>query len=294
MSPTTTSKYTLVGYPLTDSISLYVHQKLFELSNKNSIYDLYAISQQNFKESIEELMAHDGFNVTVPYKNAIIPHLDQLDEKASLYQEVNTVNCGDQNIGYNTESFGFLKALQRIGVTLNHSEVLLLGVGEYAKMAAIETVLTGSKLTIATRPQNIQYAELLREMLMNINASAHIRVIDTMQAQAHHDLLINASPIGLSPHISECPVPDKAIERVDAVFDFICNPVQTRLLKLAEENGKPCSNGIPMLVWQAVGAHRIWYDAQFADEDIEELIENTEAMAASGFTQDSSERACQI
>ena len=191
MSPTTTSKYTLVGYPLTDSISLYVHEKLFELSNKNSIYDLYAISQQNFKESIEDLMAHDGFNVTVPYKNAI-------------------------------------------------------------------------------------------------------RVIDTMQAQAHHDLLINASPIGLSPHISECPVPDKAIERVDAIFDFICNPVQTRLLKLAEENGKPCSNGIPMLVWQAVGAHRIWYDAQFADEDIEELIENTEAMVASGFTQDSSERACQI
>lgn len=299
MSPTTPSRYQLIGHPLTDLITPFVHEHLFRLSGKCSIYDLYEITTQDFTKKIPSLMQNDGLCVAVPYKKEIIKYLDRLDEKAALSGCVNCVGThsnldSQKKIGHNTECFGFTQSLKTMGVSLRNKKVLLIGVGEYAKVVAIETVLSASALTIATTKNLLECAELLQEGLMDINACANINVVDVALISGGYDLIVNASAVGMYPHIGECPISEDVIKKADFVYDFICNPPKTILLSHAEKYGKPCANGIGMLVWQAVGAHEFWYNAKFKEEDIKSLIAKTEQVVVNGFSETESNRASKL
>ena len=288
------STFKLIGYPLSHSLSPFIHERLFQLSHKNSIYDLYAISQQDFDANIDSLLENDGFNVTIPYKMQIMKHLDKIDEKARLYNSVNTVNCGKENIGYNTDCYGFLQGIHSMGTSLQEGSVLLLGAGGSAHMIATEAVLAGAKLTIAVRAQSIHKGQQLQAQLMNVNAAAHIQVVDISKISGSYHLLINATPVGMFPHLNECPVSEEVVKSVDYVYDLIYNPIQTTLLKLAEKNGKKYANGLSMLVWQAVYAHKIWYQAEFKTEDIEQLIHDAQQAVVKNFSSKTSDRASKL
>lgn len=290
----TTSKYKLIGYPLSHSLSPFIHERLFQLSRKNSIYDLYSISQQDFDANIDSLLENDGFNVTIPYKMQIMDHLDKIDEKAKLYNSVNTVNCGQENVGYNTDCYGFLHGIHSMGTSLKDGPVLLLGAGGSAHMIATEAVLAGAKLTIAVRAQSLHKGEQLRAQLMNVNAAAYIRVVDISQVSGSYNLIVNATPVGMFPHVNECPISEEVVKSANYVYDLIYNPIQTNLLKLAEENGKGWANGLSMLVWQAVYAHKIWYQAEFRTEDIEQLIRDAEQAILHHFSSKTSDRSSKL
>ncbi len=286
--------YKLLGYPLAHSLSPFIHERLFQLSKKNSIYDLYEISQQNFEQNVESLLKNDGLNITIPYKVAIIKHLDKIDERAKLYNSVNTVHCGEkETVGYNTDCYGFLQGIKDLGTSLDAGPVLLLGAGGAANMIATEVALTGSRLTIAVRESGLPRAEALRNQLMTVNAACYVNVTTLDQIEGSYNLLVNATPVGMYPHMNECPVSKEVISSVKYVYDLIYNPVETKLIQMARELSIPAANGISMLVWQAVYAHKIWYQADFKKEDIDKLIRDTEENIVNHFVQKLSDRDTQ-
>ena len=265
----------LTGYPLGHSLSPVIHGELFKIAGIDGEYKLYEISPENLSEGIASLKnSLCGFNVTIPHKVEVIPFLDELDEKAALFGAVNTVKVGEKSVGYNTDCIGFLRSLEMAGIALEGS-VLVCGAGGVARMFAFEAALAGCDLTIAARDEDISAANVIRTEIMD-KLKREARVINLKEVSEGYDLIINGTPVGMYPHTDACVLPKEIIERSRAVFDAIYNPGETQLIKYAKEAGIRYSNGLSMLVLQAVAAEEIWNNISFSAEDIKKVIKTTE------------------
>lgn len=274
-------KYTLIGHPLAHSMSPFIHQKLFEISGINAEYNCTDISRNDFEDKISELSMLDGFNVTIPYKTEIIPHLDILDKTAERYKSVNCVhNNNGRLVGYNTDCDGFLRSLKDFPLNKN---VLLLGCGGVGRMIAIEAILHGATLTIAIIEEAREIAKTLLDEISQISSDSNVQLITMDEINGEFDLLINATPVGMYPRANDCPVSEKVISRCENVFDAIYNPVKTKLITTAQGLGKRAVGGMAMLVLQAVKAHEIWYNGNFTTEDIDKLIAESELKVEADF-----------
>ncbi|MBR1555177.1 MAG: shikimate dehydrogenase [Oscillospiraceae bacterium] len=265
----TNQHYTLIGHPLGHSMSPWIHERLFKLSGKQADYNLTDLPPEDLRNRIPELKALNGFNITIPYKTEIIPFLDKLDESAELYHSVNCVSNGDISIGYNTDCTGFTRSVPSL-----NGKILLIGSGGVGRMMAIEAVLHGADLTISE--PNQERAEALVQEIKNLKPDCQIRLASANSLDEAFDLIMNASPVGMFPKTDNCPVSDNLIQKCSAVFDVIYNPTETLLMKKARAFGKTAVGGASMLVWQAVRAHEIWYQAEFHKQDIENLISEME------------------
>ena len=265
----------LTGYPLGHSLSPVIHRELFRLSGLDGEYELYEIAPENLGEGIVSLKNNlCGFNVTIPHKIGVIPFLDELDERAALFGAVNTVKVGDKCVGYNTDCIGFLRALDMADIELA-GKVLVCGAGGVARMFAFEAVLAGCALTIAARDDDIPAANKIKaEIAEKLNKD--IDVINLCDVREGYDLIINGTPVGMYPHTDACVLPKEIVEKSKAVFDAIYNPKETLLIKYAKSAGIRYSNGLSMLVLQAVAAEEIWNNITFSAEDIRKVIKITE------------------
>ncbi len=273
-----TENYAVIGCPIGHTMSPFIHKRLFALSLRPADYTAIEISPEELAGRVAGLFALSGFNVTVPHKRSIIPYLDSLDSRASLYGAVNTVSCGGKNIGYNTDGYGFLAALKLSQIELCGS-ILLCGAGGAARMMAFEAALAGCRLTLAVREDDIPAATLLAGEIRGKVPNAGVRIVTLGGLGAdsgHYELLANATPLGMYPEINGCAVGPETVDRCDAVFDAVYNPRETVLLKTAGKLGKKCAGGLPMLVWQAARAHEIWYGASFAADDLLPVTRDTE------------------
>lgn len=269
-------KFTLIGCPLGHSMSPFIHKRLFALSGQEAEYSLTEIPADKLQASVEQLRTLCGFNITIPYKTDIIPHLAKLDETAERYHSVNTVFVGEDGAlhGYNTDCTGFLRSVGEIPAG---ARLLLVGSGGVGRMMATECWLRGADLTIVERDLDRAHA-LAQELQARFpETGSTVRVLDAAPEDEQFDLLMNATPVGMYPKVDACPVSQRVIEHSTRVFDVIYNPTATRLVQTARELGKWAVGGSAMLVWQAVRAHEIWYGAQFALADIEALIREMEA-----------------
>ena len=267
--------YGLTGYPLGHSLSPVIHEELFKLAGIDGKYDLYEFSPEKLGEGIAALKKDlRGFNVTIPHKIAVIPFLDELSERAALFGAVNTVKVGEKCVGYNTDCIGFLRALELAGITLS-GRVLVCGAGGVARMFAFEAALAGCELTVAARDEDIPAANIIKdEISEKLNKSAS--VINLKEVSGGYDLIINGTPVGMHPNVDACVLPREIVANSRAVFDAIYNPAETLLLKYAKEAGIKYSNGLSMLVLQAVAAEEIWNGISFSEDDIKKVIKITE------------------
>lgn len=256
-------KYGLVGHPLNHSMSPFIHKRLFGLKNISAKYSLYDFDYLDGKNTAE-LKRLFGYNVTIPYKTEIIKYLDSLDPLAKSYMSVNTVKCGK---GYNTDVYGFLKSVEKLGATLSGS-VLILGGGGVARMAVAETAKCGGSITLALRKNSLEKGQELIELAVSEKPDARISLVDIEHIEGEFDLLINCTPVGMYPDFMDCPVPENVIRRSKAVFDLIYNPEKTRLLLYAERAGIPAINGMYMLVCQAAKSQQIWNGWSFSEQEI--------------------------
>ena len=152
-------KFGLIGYPLGHSMSPVIHRELFKINGIDASYELMQIHPDDFADGIGTLINFKGFNVTIPHKTQIIPFLDKLSDRAELFGSVNTVfNDNGTKIGYNTDCFGFLRAMEMAGIKLG-GNVLLCGSGGVSRMFAFESVMAGASLTLAVRDSDIPAAE---------------------------------------------------------------------------------------------------------------------------------------
>ena len=243
-------KYGLIGFPLTHSFSKQFFTEKFKREGINAIYENFEIENISLlTEIIKNNADLEGLNVTIPYKEQVIPFLDELDEAAEKVGAVNTVKIMQkrQQIhlkGYNTDTWGFETSLKPL-LREHHTKALILGTGGASK--AIKFVL--NKLNIDYISASI---EELNEREIRYNE------IDE-KIMSERLLIINATPLGTYPKTETLPpVPYEYISDKHLLFDLVYNPEMTRFLEKGKKRGATLKNGLEMLQQQALKSYEIW------------------------------------
>lgn len=268
-------QYTLIGHPLGHSMSPFIHERLFALAGREASYTLTDLAPEQLPAAAGSLRQLQGFNITIPHKMAILPMLDALDESAARYQSVNCVaQKNGKLIGYNTDCDGFTLSVKDFPM---HGKVLLVGCGGVGRMMALEALRCGADLTIGILPRHLSRVAAFVDDLKHQMPQASVRYALTEDLNEPFDVLLNASPVGMYPNSTDCPVSDALIDQADYFFDVIYNPTQTVLLRKAQAQGKVVMGGAAMLVLQAVRAHEIWNGDSYTPEQIASIIQEMEA-----------------
>lgn len=243
-------QYGLIGYPLTHSFSKRFFTEKFKKENIKASYDNFEIeSIERFPGIIKNHPDLIGLNVTIPYKELVIPFLDELDDAAEKVGAVNTVKIIRKNNrlhlkGYNTDTWGFENSLKPL-LKEYHKKALILGTGGASK--AIKFVL--AKLGIEFISASI---EKLKE-----NEISYDNIDKDLINQ--HLLIINATPLGTYPHTEIFPpIPYEFITEKHLLFDLVYNPETTKFLEKGKKKGATVKNGYDMLLGQALRSYDIW------------------------------------
>ena len=243
-------KYGLIGYPLSHSFSpKYFADKFESLQISDAEYKAYPIEKV---EDIKKLIAQGviGFNVTIPYKEQIIPLLDVVSIEALEIGAVNTVKYSDGKLyGYNTDVFGLENSLIELLGETGIERALVLGTGGAAKA----TVYVLNKL-------DIQATVVTRNLDSEMANKGFISYEDIYEnVIKDHLLIINTTPLGMYPDIENCPnIPYEYIDERFFAFDLVYNPKKTLFLTRIENQGGVVKNGLQMLHDQADKAWQIW------------------------------------
>lgn len=263
--------FALLGHPISHSISPFIHRRLFEISKTPADYVLLDVCKPDFLSIIPTLNKLNGYNITIPYKQAIVPFIGQLCGQAKIYSCINTVkNSGGSSFGYNTDAPGFLQALKFENLPLA-GDVTILGCGGVARIFCFEAAFNGCNVTLAVRAQSLNRAKVLANEVEHVTGRS-VTVTFVNALPKNTDILINATPVGMFPNVDESPVTDSDLSHCRAVFDAVYNPLETLLIKKAKSIGLTSISGLSMLVFQAVFSHKIWNDVEFSNGDISQLI----------------------
>ena len=265
-------KFAVIGHPIGHTMSPFIHKRLFAISGVDAEYTIIDIAPEKLAEEYKNtLVKLDGYNITIPHKQNIIPLIDETDEKAKMYGSVNTVaNKNGIAKGYTTDPDGFLKALEASNITLG-GRVVILGCGGVARTMAYEVVLKKIPLLFAVRKEDVKIAEYLCNEIRNTVSGAEVSFCLIEELSGDIDVLVNATPLGMYPKIENQPVSDNIINRCANVFDAVYNPLETVLIKKAKANGDNAVGGMSMLVWQAVVSHEKWDGSVYDNDDIAKL-----------------------
>ncbi len=294
--------FAVIGHPIGHTMSPFIHERLFCLSGKDkTTYRVMDISPEELSDKMKELRRLQGFNITIPHKQFIIPLLDECSPQAAAFGSVNTVSIRDgKAIGYTTDGIGCLKALEAAGVS-PEGHCLLLGSGGAARAVAFALVEACSfpSITFAVREESIPktmnlcqsltaYAEKLGKTgsFTVTSYPALEELAQTPLQSPRFQLLLNCTSVGMYPKINQCPVSEQVVSCCEAVFDAVYNPHDTLLLQTAQRLGIPAVHGMAMLVWQAVAAHEIWDGSTYCTEDIEQLTKDAAAEMARRFQEE--------
>ena len=244
----------LIGEKLGHSLSEVIHTRLFALLSLPAAYKLMEIPRDRLHEvgQAMRLLSFRGINVTIPYKEMILPQLDELDASARALMAVNTVKNENGTLtGYNTDVYGLKEMLAFHHLDPAGKAAVILGSGGAAK-AALQALyeLGAAQLYVASRSPEGKTSHLPNTSFIAYDDLEHIS----------GGLLLNATPVGMWPHADACPVKENAVARFDAIVDTIYNPWETCLLSMANRLNKPCCNGLYMLVAQAVRAEEIFLE----------------------------------
>ena len=242
--------YGCIGEHLSHSFSREIHEALGDIP-----YELREIAPEDVGAFLRE-RSFRGINVTIPYKQAVIPFLDEISPGARSIGAVNTiVNRAGRLYGYNTDADGLSRLIRRTGIAMEGKRVLILGTGGTARTAAYVAKALGSgrieQVSRTGRNGALTYA------------AARTRT-DT-------DVIIHCTPCGMYPHAEESPLSLDAFPALSGVVDVIYNPLRSRLVMQAAARGIPAAGGLYMLVAQAVRAAEIFRDTAFPPERTEAL-----------------------
>lgn len=252
--------YGLIGYPLGHSFSKKYFTEKFENENiQNCEYNLFPIENINlFPQLIKDNSSLCGLNVTIPYKESVIPFLDELDITAKGIGAVNCIkitDCdsgsgkivqGKKLTGYNTDAFGFKQSIKPF-LEKQHEKALILGTGGASKAVLYILQQIGVDCYFVSRTKNTSIANVFTYNELN---EAIIKAFK---------LIVNCSPVGTYPNIHEAPpIPYEFIGNQHLLYDLVYNPPVTEFLKRGKEQGAATLNGLTMLQQQAEEAWRIW------------------------------------
>lgn len=241
-------RYGLIGEKLGHSFSKIIHEQLADYT-----YDLIPLTREELDVFLTEKQ-FSALNVTIPYKETVIPYLDEVDAQAKKIGAVNTVvNRNGKLKGYNTDFYGFRYMLQHNGIDVKNKKALVLGKGGASKavIAVLEEMGASEILTVYYKdtPAAITYTACYRD-------------------HADAEIIVNTTPVGMYPKADDCPIDLGKFPHLSGVADVVYNPLRTQLIVEAEKRGIPAAGGLEMLVAQAKYAVEIFLDTKIDDNRI--------------------------
>lgn len=266
-----TFKLGLIGYPLTHTLSPKIHAAAFSACGLQGSYVPFPI-RPNDKDSLQAILHRlrtgdlHGLNVTIPHKQTVIEYLDELTPTAQSIGAVNTLYLRDGKlIGGNTDAPGFLTDLKRAFEFSSfslHPSALVLGAGGSARAVVYALLTDGWNVTLAARrPEQAQHLAASfpnYQPALSIVEGLPITNLQTFQLSTFN-LLVNTTPLGMTPNIETSPLPENAILAPGAiVYDLVYNPRETRLMRQAKAQGCRAVSGLGMLIEQAALAFEMW------------------------------------
>ena len=268
----------VVANPIKHSISPFIHNSAFEATNTNGVYLAWEVDAAELAETVANIRRYQmyGINLSMPYKEQVIPYLDQLSEEACLIGAVNTVvNREGTLIGYNTDGKGFFKSLPSFKIS--RKRLVLLGAGGAAKAILAQAILDGvSQISVFVRSSSMEKTRPYLEKIQNatgfrVDLLALEDVQDLQDSITQADLLVNATSVGMDGSSQPIPtsilLPDKLL-----VADVIYQPFETPFLKWAKNQGNQSINGLGMLLYQAAEAFELWTGKEMPTDQIWELL----------------------
>lgn len=238
--------YGCIGKKLTHSFSKEIHARLADYE-----YELIELTEEALPHFFEE-RAFAAINVTIPYKQAVIPYLDSVSEVAKRIGAVNTiVNRGGRLYGYNTDYYGMKALIERVGVDLRGKRVLVLGTGGTGRTARVVAADMGAAEVLSVSRQA---------------GNGCITYADAVTLHADAEIIINTTPAGMYPDCESTPIDLLSFSRLEGVIDAVYNPLRTRLVSDARARGIKAEGGLYMLVMQAVFAVEKFLDTTIAPD----------------------------
>ena len=268
----------VVANPIKHSISPFIHNSAFEATETNGVYLAWEVEATDLAETVANIRRYQmyGINLSMPYKEQVIPYLDQLSEEACLIGAVNTVvNREGTLIGYNTDGKGFFKSLPSFKIS--KKRLVLLGAGGAAKAILAQAILDGvSQISVFVRSSSMGKTRPYLEKIQNatgfrVDLFELEDVQDLQDSITKADLLVNATSVGMDE--SSHPIPTSIVlpEKL-LVADVIYQPFETPFLKWAKEQGNQSINGLGMLLYQAAEAFQLWTGKEMPTDQIWELL----------------------
>ena len=243
--------YGLIGEKLGHSYSKEIHEKLADYT-----YNIHPLSREEFKDLKEK---HDfkAINVTIPYKQDVIPFLYEMDDNARAIGAVNTiVNKDGKLYGHNTDFSGFMYMLQKHGINPSGKKCVVLGDGGASKAVVAVLKKMGAESVV---------------IVDIIKTETAITYDECFAKHTDADIIVNTSPVGMYPDCGASPVDLKMFPECEAVADVIYNPLETKLVAQAKELGITGTNGLEMLVAQALYAAEFFLETKLDESKIDEI-----------------------
>lgn len=241
--------YGLIGYPLGHSFSKSYFNQKFQSEGIDAEYVNFEIANVKLLlEILSETPNMCGLNVTIPYKEQVIPLLDELDEDARKIGAVNVIKImrsrsGVKLKGYNSDVIGFCDSIREF-VNDSRNKALVLGTGGAAKAVCYGLGKMGVSTQLVSRHKNaktLTYEELTKADITS------------------HKIIVNTTPLGMYPHIDTCPdIPYRFLTKDHVCYDLLYNPDETLFMKKAKQQGATVKNGLEMLLLQAFVSYEIW------------------------------------
>ena len=245
-----TLKLAVIGKDVSKSASPQIHNFIAEKTGNKISYERISISENEFEERIEEMLSgYDGFNVTIPYKLSVIPHLKSVEGDAKVFGAVNTV-CPHEGKGYNTDGLGFMLMLEVEGVDVKDKTVLLLGAGGAGRSVAKKLLDGGAKVLIYDK--NYANAQAVADEFEGICA------VESLENKPYY-AIINATGVGMHKTEGISPVDEQLLSLCEVAVDLIYVPPVSRFLEIAKGLGKKTVNGEQMLFYQAYYSQCIYF-----------------------------------
>ena len=254
------NRYCVIGEKLPHTMSPQIHSMFFESMGIKGEYGVREFSREEILNARAELEKYDGVNVTVPYKQTVMPLLDEISKEAEHIGAVNTIkNTGGRLVGYNTDPYGFSAMLKKNGVDVKGKSAVVLGSGGAAKSVLYALTSMGADVKYVRRDadEELEGYEYITYPKLEQSGSGYI--------------IVNTTPLGMYPKVEGCAVSEEALSRFEVAADVVYNPVMTEFVRRALNAGCHAFSGLYMLVAQGIGSQSIWRNEEIQTQDIDPI-----------------------
>lgn len=266
----------LIGNPVEHTLSPLIHNTLSKQLGRNLVYVPFLVQAEGLESAVKGAYALgiEGFNVTVPHKERVLPYLVEVDGLAEKIGAVNTlVRCGGGYKGYNTDMPGLYRAMTGDGIRVEGEQVLILGAGGVARAVAVMLAEKAERIYLLNR--TVEKAAAIAD---EVNAYAGRQVVMALSLAEYTTLpegrflAVQATNVGMYPDTDKAVMEEMDFyQRIHTGYDLIYNPDKTKFMRLVEEAGGTAYNGLKMLLYQGIISYELWNQVSVSKEQAEEV-----------------------